>query len=197
MRTFAVRMFGSSDCADVADRSLQHPVGIGVQADLGAVAEAHAGQVVFVHVADDPDGGQVGNRERICAQTLHARGVGYLLVGDHSRNRRKDIDHAVRVIGVVAQQPEMLRHGFDVHFGLVFGVLRHLKIVQGDGAVRIQVLRALQLGARKHFIGKRLPVIRKRAGYVVAADGQQQLTLFDRVAEPRVDRHDAARTPAR
>ena len=115
--------------ADVADPALEDLVGIGVQADFGGVAQAHIGQIVFVHVADDPDVGQVRNRERVRAKCLHPRGIRDLLVGNHSRDRRVDVHDAVRLIGVVAEQPEMLCRSFDIDFGLVFGVLGNLKIV--------------------------------------------------------------------
>ena len=69
--------------------------------------------------------------------------IGDLLIGNHSRDRRKHIYHGVRVIGIVAHQAEMFGHGFHVHLGFVFGVLRDLQIVQRDGAVVVQVLGAL------------------------------------------------------
>ena len=65
MRTFAVRMFGSRIGQDVADPAGQHPIGIGVEPDLGAVADVHVRQVVLVHVAHDPHVRQVGNREQV------------------------------------------------------------------------------------------------------------------------------------
>src|ERR1035441_1398044 len=188
--------FGGADVrieygTDVADRSPEHAVGVGVQADLGGVAEMHIGQIVLINVADDPDAGEVGDSERVGGQALHAGRVSHLLVRDHSRHRRKDIHHVVWVIGVVTQQAEMFRHGFHVHLGLIFDVLGDLKVVQGDGAVEVQVLGALQLGARQDLVRHGFPVIPESAGYVVAVDGQQQLALCDGVAEARVNRRNA------
>ena len=89
MRTLAVRRLGSRIAPMLLILPWKTLVGIGVQTDFGGVAQAHIGQVVFVHIADDPDLGKVGNRERICAQCLHARGIRDLLVGDHSRDGRR------------------------------------------------------------------------------------------------------------
>ena len=133
--------------------------GIGVQADFGGVTQAHVGQIVFVHVADDPDLGQVRNRERVRAQRLHARGIRDLLVGDHSRDRRVDVHDAVWLIGVVAEQPEMLCRSFNIDFGLVFGVLGDLKIVHRDGAVGVEILRPVELRACQRLVGNCLPVV--------------------------------------
>ena len=80
----------------------------------------------------------------------------------------------------------------SVYFGLVFGVLRHLQIVQGHGAVLVQILGALQLSAGENLIRDGLPVIRIAARNIVAANGQQQLAFLHGVAEPRVNGHDAA-----
>ena len=103
-----------------------------------------------------------------------------------------DVHDRVGLVRIVAEQPEMFLRGFDIHLGLVFGVLRDLKIVQGDGAVLVQILGALQLGARQNFVRHRLAVIGEAAGDIVAANAQQQLTLLHGVAEARVNRHDAA-----
>ena len=46
---------GIENRADVAHPSLEHAIGIGIQADLRGIAEPDAGQVVLVHVADNPD----------------------------------------------------------------------------------------------------------------------------------------------
>ena len=70
IRTLAVRMLGSRIAPMLLTLPLKMRSGIGVQGDLGGVADADIGQVVLVHVADDPHGGQVGNREWI--RTLRA-----------------------------------------------------------------------------------------------------------------------------
>ena len=98
----------------------------------------------------------------------------------------------LRLVGIVAQQPEMFRCSFHVDLGLFFRVLRDLQIVQRDGAVLVEVLGALQLRACQDFIRDRLPVVGEAARDIVAANSQQQLALLHRVAEPRVNGHHAA-----
>ena len=49
---------GVEDGPDVADTALKHPAGIGVEADVRIVAQADEGEIVLVHVADDPDSGR-------------------------------------------------------------------------------------------------------------------------------------------
>ena len=86
---------GIENRANVADLPLEHAIGIGIQADLRRIAEPDVGQVVLVHVADNPDGRQIGNRERVRSiEGLHGCGVGDLLIGNHSRDGREDIHHA-------------------------------------------------------------------------------------------------------
>src|SRR5271157_37847 len=53
------------DGTNVADRSLEYVIGIRVWADLRGVANPDMGEVVLVHVADNPDGRKVRNCERI------------------------------------------------------------------------------------------------------------------------------------
>ena len=50
---------GIEDRADVADGAGDDLIGIGVEANFGGVAEANAGQIVFIDVADDPDVGEI------------------------------------------------------------------------------------------------------------------------------------------
>src|ERR1017187_10497853 len=85
----------------------------------------------------------------------------------------------------------MLGHGLHVHFGLVLRVLRNLQIVQGNSAVCIQILGALQLSPDKSLIREGLSVVGIAARDVVASNGQQQLAFLHRVAESRVNGHDA------
>src|SRR5215510_11234253 len=68
---------GVEDGADVADDASYDFVGIRVQADLGFLTELHVGQVVFKHVAENPEGAQIGNGEGIgSAQPGNAGGIG-------------------------------------------------------------------------------------------------------------------------
>ena len=56
--------FGGTDIriengADVADRAGDDVIGIGFQANFGAVSQANVGQLIFVNVAEDPDVGEI------------------------------------------------------------------------------------------------------------------------------------------
>ena len=87
----------------------------------------------------------------------------------------------------------MFSPNFHDDFGLVFGVLGHLHIVQRNGAVLVEILGALQLGSGQNLIRYRLPVGRIAARHIVAANGHQQLALLHGIAEARVNGHDASR----
>ncbi len=65
----------------------------------------------------------------------------------------------------------MLGHGFYGYLGLVLRVLRHLQIVQGYCAVRIEILSAFMLSAGENLIRDGHSVIRISARHVVAANG--------------------------
>src|ERR1035438_7129414 len=81
----------------------------------------------------------------------------------------------------------MLSPGFYGYLSLVFRVLRHLQIVEGDGAVLIEIFRAFVLSPGKNLIRDSHPVSRISARHVVAADGHEQLALLHRIPEARVD----------
>ena len=85
----------------------------------------------------------------------------------------------------------MLGRGFHGYLGLVFRVLRHLQIVQRDGAVLVEILGALVLSPGENLIRDGHSVIRIAARDIVAANGHQQLALLHGVAEPRVNGDDA------
>ena len=87
----------------------------------------------------------------------------------------------------------MLGCGLHIHFGFLFGVSGHLKVVQRDRAVGIKVLRAFELRARQFLVGDGFAVIRISAGNVSASNSQHHIALFDRVAQARANLHDAAR----
>ena len=93
---------------------------------------------------------------------------------------------------VIAEHAKLLRRGLHIHFGLGFGVLRDLQIVQRDRALGIKELGALQLSARELFIRDRLLVVGKGAGNIRALHAQQHLAFFHRVAQARVDFDHAA-----
>jgi hypothetical protein len=54
---------GVEDSADVADCASDDAVRVGVEADIGGLAEVYVSEVVFVDVADDPDVGEIGDGE--------------------------------------------------------------------------------------------------------------------------------------
>ena len=77
MRTLAVRMDGIKNGADVADAAGDGAIGICVQLDPRFLAELNAGNIVFIDVADDPHGGEIGDGEG-CGRAgeIYARGGG-------------------------------------------------------------------------------------------------------------------------
>ena len=98
----------------------------------------------------------------------------------------------MRLVGIVTQKPKMLRRGRQCRLGVILGILRDLEILLRDGAVLKQVHGAIQLLAREEFVGNGLAVSVEASGYVVAANGQQQLALFHRVAQASMNRHNPA-----
>jgi hypothetical protein len=76
----------------------------------------------------------------------------------------------------------MLGQGIHGYLGLVFGVLRDLQIVQGNGAVIVQILGALVLSLGENLIRHGHAVIGIAARDIVAANGQQQLAFLYGVA---------------
>ena len=85
----------------------------------------------------------------------------------------------------------MLGQGIYGYLGLVFGVLRHLQIVQGNRAVIVEILGTLELSPGEDLIRDGHSVVRIAARDVVTSNGQHQLTFLNRVAEPCVNAHDA------
>ena len=84
---------GSSIGADVADPPLEHPIGIGIQTNVGVSPDVNVRQVVLIDVADDPDVGEIGDREQVgrIVQRLDAGRRRHVLLGDHAGDRRRDI----------------------------------------------------------------------------------------------------------
>ena len=99
---------GVKNLPDVTDSAFQNLVGIGVQMNVGIIAEMNLRESILVHVADDPNMRQVRNGERVRAgQALHARRVCHLLVGDHTRHRGMDVDQSGGMVLVHAEQPQV------------------------------------------------------------------------------------------
>ncbi len=81
----------------------------------------------------------------------------------------------------------MLGRGIESGLGVIFIVLRNLKVLLRHGAVCIQVLCSFQLFSGQEFIGDRLAVGVESYCNVIAANSQQDLVFLDGVAEARAD----------
>ena len=106
-------------------------------------------EVVLVHVADDPHVGKIGNGEGGGAQALHAGRIGHLLIGNHAGGRRDNVHQSGRMVQIAAAQLELFGGGFNIYLGVVLSLFGDLQVVQGDGAVLVEVLRPIQLDARE------------------------------------------------
>ena len=56
---------GIHDRPDVADPALESQVRVGIQVNVSVLADSHKAQIVLIHVAENPNVRQVGNREGI------------------------------------------------------------------------------------------------------------------------------------
>ena len=149
-------------------------VRIGIQLDVCCLSDAYAGHIAFVHVADNPHSGQVRNSEWVRRRVgLHGCPDRHLLVGDHAGNRSGDINHSFRIIWIAAEQVKMLSRGIEGGLGVVLRVLRDLQVSQRNGPVRVQILRSIQLLARKELIGDGLVVGVEASRDVVTANTQK------------------------
>ena len=127
---------GIKDGPDIANPSLQNLVRIGVHAHVRKFAQAHKRQIVLVDVAQNPDVGKVGDGEGIGrCQALRSGRRRYLLVSNHSRGGSADFHNGRRVMGVSAQNPQVIERGFEGDFGFGFGVFGNLQIVLGNRPV--------------------------------------------------------------
>ena len=138
------------------------------------VAEPDVSQIVLIYVADDPQRGQVGNREWVRSVVgLHQGSDSHLLIGDDSGSGRKDVHHEALLGRIVAEQAKMFFRRLDIDLGLVFGVLRDLQIVQGDGAVVVEILGAVKLSSGQNLVRDSHFVRRISAGDIVASNRHQ------------------------
>ncbi len=87
----------------------------------------------------------------------------------------------------------MLSCGLQIHFGFFFRIPGYLQVVQRDRAMGMKILGALELRAREFLVGNGFAVIRIASGNVIAANPQQHVALFDRIAQASANLHDAAR----
>ena len=162
--------------------------------NVRVLAETNKREVVLVNVAQNPDMGEVGDRERIRrSQALRPGGGRHLLVGDDSRGGSADFNNRRRVMEVCPQDLKMIQRGFNGDLGLGFGVLGDLKIVLRNRAMFIKVFRARELRVRQGFIRHRLPVIGKCLRNVLALHPHQELPFRHGVAKAGVNIHNASR----
>src|ERR1700686_2582166 len=86
----------------------------------------------------------------------------------------------------------MLLSGFDVHFSFGLRILGDLKIVQGNGALVVENLRAIELLANQDFAGRGLAIICERRGDVRTLHAQEYFPFLHGVAEARANFHHTA-----
>ena len=145
MRTLAVRRDGIENGADIADAAGERAIGICVELDLRFLAELQLGNVVLVNIADDPDGGEIGDGEgRGRAGKADARGggVGHILRHNDAGDGRINIDDAAGVVLVHAQSLQLLFGGGEVGLCVLLGVFGLLQHGLGDGAVLEKIFGA-------------------------------------------------------
>ncbi len=123
-------------------------------------------------------------------EALNTGGTSGLLIGNHTGHRRSNVDDTVRMIGISAQQLEMVRKGLHIDSGFVLRILGYLHLGQRKCAVIVQVPGALQLGVRQGGIIDSLPVVGKAAPHVVALNAQEHLPLSHGIAQAGVNGHD-------
>ena len=174
-------------------RPLRSLIGIGVQADVGGLADVHGIEIVFVNVADDPDIRKIGDGEGIGAgQALHAGCVGDLLVGNDAGDGGDDVDDAGGMVFIDAEKLQLLGCGIQVGFGIAFGVFGLFEGALGDGAFIVENLGAFKLQTSQTLIVLGLQIGLVGAGDVVAANSEQQLAFLHRIAEPGLDLHNSS-----
>ena len=148
------------DRQNVADSPLQNPARISDQMDVRVLADMHLRHVVLIHVANDPDVRDVGNRKGIrWRQGLHARGIRDLLIGDYSGNRGRHIDDSRGMVRVRAEKTEMLGRGLKIDLRVVFGVLCDSQSALGDRPVVEQELGAVELYLGQLFVLDGLAIV--------------------------------------
>ncbi len=151
---------GIEDGSDIADSSLENDIGVGVEANLGILAERDESQIVLIHVAHDPHTRQIGNGEGVGrSQTLRTGGGRDLLIGDHTSGGRQYVDKRRGVVLVRAEYLQTLGSGFDGNVGLLFGLLRHFEILLGNGALIVQNLGARKLRVGQFLVGHGLAIV--------------------------------------
>ena len=183
---------GVENRQDVADPALQRPCRDKRSDGCPRIAEVHGVEIVLVHVADDPDVGQIGNGERVGAgRALHARRVGDLLVGDHARDRSDDIDDARRDGPYRRRAAQLFGGGFQIDLGScsVSSACSRALLAMAPWS---KELGAIQLLPRQPLVVLGLPISRNAPETSLLRTLQQQLALLHRVAQPRVNLHHPA-----
>ena len=124
---------------------------------------------------------------------MHTRSVSDLLVGDHARSGRIDIDDCRGVLRIGSKHFQMIQGGLYGDRGLSPGILCDLQILFGDRSPIVEDLGSLELRFRQRFIGNSLPVVGKGLRDILALHLQQELPFRNRVPEPRVNLDNPAR----
>jgi len=99
--------------------------------------------------------GGSGKQARAVLDGLEADVVTLALAHDVDRNLRAPLR------GIGAQDLDFVFRSLQIYFRFVFGVLRCLQILGGDGAAVKQHLGALERFVRERFVGLCLLVVRK------------------------------------
>src|SRR5579872_926358 len=78
------------DRTNTGDSALQNPIRIRVQVNVRVLSDVNGGQVVLIHVADDPYLGRIRNSEQVgrIIQALDSGRGSYVLFDDGSTHRR-------------------------------------------------------------------------------------------------------------
>ena len=111
---------GIENRQNIIDASFEDLIGIGIQADVRILADVYGIEIIFVNVTDDPDIRKIGDGEGIGrTQALHARCVGDLLVGDHARDGRDDVDDPRRMVFIDAEKLQLCGCGIQIGLGVL------------------------------------------------------------------------------
>src|ERR1035437_7070595 len=87
---------GVEQFGDIGDAAGQTPIGVGVQLDFGAVAQMNARQVIFEHIAKNPDIGEIRDGEQIgrVVEGFYSGGGSDVLLDDGSRHGRVNFNRS-------------------------------------------------------------------------------------------------------
>ena len=136
--------------------------------------DANRVEIIFVDIADDPDIRKIGDSEGIRrSQSLNACRVRNLLIGDHARDGREDVNNARRMVLVHAQYSKLCGCRPQVLGRILLRRLRDLERALGDCALLKEYLGAIQLHLRQPLVVHRLQIQLVSPGHVTALNSQQ------------------------